>query len=618
MRKKNVRRKIKSSFNPSTIAERIAEAVLHDLSTPPHVHGEDRYVELYRDLQEKAILKKFTGCQRDPDLQAKAFESFYSRNRHLRKFNDVFAFQQRSGFTDDTMAGYVFPRARALVHQVLGDVTTEEVFHRCRHGSGATNGVPFLDTSVMAKWSLPLTATKRAAKTMHSYLSWDSHLKEAILADARESVVRYTIVEASLGDTVAKTVDKERMIAKEPTVNMFFQQGLMSVMYDRLADTGLDVKVLQHKHKILAKWGSVSGQLGTVDFSNASDCVILSLVRYLMPPKWYGWLTMCRTPKIDLGPYGEEVAECYATMGNATTFPVETLVFWSLAVACSMWSSRTTSHRNSPRRSPFHYLPSVEEKAGVSVYGDDCILPTEVAPLFIEVCKLVGFEVNQEKSFIDPQVRFRESCGGDFFHGRSMRPFYIGDPINTKRSALEPWLYTMMNGICEKYIQYFGCLTYLYEKRAFEVIADVFREYKLKLKLVPMAYPDDSGLHGPDSLRLLRTYRFTPAKVYSGEHGLYSFSYCRFQYWEQRPRSEEIAYRQWLKKPLIGRLVDSDNLARLVKSGLFPELSKNVAVELRTLRDEDPFLDSSIRKKGGYIIARVEMGQNPFSSVRVD
>ena len=98
-------------------------------------------------------------------------------------------------------------------------------------------------------------------------------------------------------------------------------------------------------------------------------------------------------------------------MGNGFTFEMETLMFWALTKAVCLVLG----------------LPSSIED--VSVYGDDIICPVEAVPLLKEVFDHVGLTFNAKKShWVGP---FRESCGGHYYDGREVTPFYVKKPIRT-------------------------------------------------------------------------------------------------------------------------------------------------------------------------------------------
>jgi hypothetical protein len=91
--------------------------------------------------------------------------------------------------------------------------------------------------------------------------------------------------------------------------------------------------------------------------------------------------------------------EKFSSMGNGFTFPLETLIFWSLAASCC------------------------ESDVEASAFGDDLIVPTYAYGLLTEVLRSAGFLVNQTKSF--HKGPFRESCGKDYFRGTDVRPAYM-------------------------------------------------------------------------------------------------------------------------------------------------------------------------------------------------
>jgi hypothetical protein len=102
----------------------------------------------------------------------------------------------------------------------------------------------------------------------------------------------------------------------------------------------------------------------------------------------------------------------FSTMGNACTFPVESLLFLSIAIA----SVLTVRGRRGTKY-------SVESLRGeVAVFGDDIIIPVDCRELFIEALEILDFKVNTSKSFWSGN--FRESCGIDAFRGHDVTPAF--------------------------------------------------------------------------------------------------------------------------------------------------------------------------------------------------
>lgn len=204
--------------------------------------------------------------------------------------------------------------------------------------------------------------------------------------------------------TVPKKTDRDRVACKEPDLNMFMQKGLGNAIRKALLRTGINLND-QSINRSFALRGSQDGSLATLDLSSASDSVTTELVRLLLPVSWFTLLDSVRSPVTVID--GEEHSNwMFSSMGNGYTFELESLIFLALARAVS-------------------YFRGV--RGIVSVYGDDIICPTETASYLTWVLGYFGFQVNTEKSFTEGP--FRESCGGHYWNGVDITPFYIREPI---------------------------------------------------------------------------------------------------------------------------------------------------------------------------------------------
>jgi hypothetical protein len=102
----------------------------------------------------------------------------------------------------------------------------------------------------------------------------------------------------------------------------------------------------------------------------------------------------------------------FSTMGSACTFPVESLIFLSVAIACVL----------TERRLPVT-VKSIEGLEGeVAVFGDDIIVSTDCRESLILLLEALYFKVNTSKSYWNG--KFRESCGVDSFGGVDVTPAY--------------------------------------------------------------------------------------------------------------------------------------------------------------------------------------------------
>jgi hypothetical protein len=600
-----VANKKKTFFDPLASATKLAEAINSDMLSDKAVQSDDRYARVYREAQYASTLKKFEVDGNKEVLEKEALRSFVHRNHNMGDLSALLRLNAERGIDDSSIVGFVLRRAQQVISWVLGDITADEVFLACRHSGGVTRGISFQDTSVTEKSLTRWSVTENARSTLQAYFHYDIRYREACLPGTYglPCPSMFDIVRGSRGTSVPKDLTERRFICVEPTGNMFLQQGLMLMMYNRLKSVGLDVTTLPDQHIWLAFLNSISGSDATVDFSKASDSVLLWLIRMVFPPKWVTWLEATRSPEVEIFDTWHEL-HVYATMGNATTFPVETLVFWAIGVGVSMFERAKKHYPSKPwRYASLLSLPA--DRARVSVFGDDCILPVSIVNDFIFVTKQVGFQVNPKKTFLDRGPSFRESCGGDFHHGRDVRPFYMKAPTATTREGFESWLYTILNGVSKKYISYFGRLEYVYEKEIFRLIFSWFTASRLLVKVVPAGFPDDSGLKGLDGFRLARAY--LPEKgispVSRSEHGTYHFKFLRFRYKKSRVLDDGVSYAIWLKKrsyPLpfsarpFGSIECTYSYGRAYLGQLFREVDK----------DRIEILDTPIRKIGVYEVSR--------------
>lgn len=232
--------------------------------------------------------------------------------------------------------------------------------------------------------------------------------------------------------TAPKDATKERAIATEPAINVVFQLGLNEELCDLLkfaeapeirafhkragrvivrASKGVDIQNGKFIHMRRAMMASSSGASATLDATNASDSVCYNLVKLATPTRWFGCLAALRSVfTLMPGKAGERDRwvrlEKFSSMGNGFTFPLETIIF--AALCCEALASVG--------------LPHTLGK-DVYVYGDDMIVPSDGVRVVTAVLAFCGVSLNREKSFSDGN--FRESCGGDYFNGSLVRPFYL-------------------------------------------------------------------------------------------------------------------------------------------------------------------------------------------------
>ena len=225
---------------------------------------------------------------------------------------------------------------------------------------------------------------------------WADHLRLSGLEP------RY--VEGNVLFTVPKNSEIDRVAAKEPDLNMFLQKAFGNQIRTCLKRVGIDLND-QRVNQELARVGSITGSLMTVDLSSASDSVTIELVRRLLPPDWFYYLDLVRSKQTDVDGIAH-VNEMFSSMGNGFTFELESLLFYSITRAVAFFRG---------------------VRGQISVYGDDIIAPSELSLDLTSALVFCGFRLNESKSFWTGP--FRESCGKHWYGGRNVSPFFIRRPF---------------------------------------------------------------------------------------------------------------------------------------------------------------------------------------------
>ena len=217
---------------------------------------------------------------------------------------------------------------------------------------------------------------------------------------------------------VPKTLSTPRLIASESTCLQWTQQIIRDFLYNQVSSTCLSSFIdfgRQDKNGALALEASMDGSHATIDLSNASDRISCwhverlfrrspSLLRAVQSTRSV-WVEqeICRfSPRY-------HYLRKYSTMGNATTFPVQSLFFLCLALGSVL---HTRGLKVSDR--------IMRRIAGdqVRVFGDDIIIPDDCSGLMVELLQHLELKVNVRKTFTEGN--FRESCGVDAFNGHNV------------------------------------------------------------------------------------------------------------------------------------------------------------------------------------------------------
>jgi hypothetical protein len=218
--------------------------------------------------------------------------------------------------------------------------------------------------------------------------------------------------------TVPKTFNSLRTITVEPCLSQFLQQGLNALIREEIPRCRVLRKCLaltdQSKNQQLALLGSRTGKWATLDLKSASDLLSLRLINLIFDrhDALRHALVACRSEVVKSDSVQIDVLK-YAGMGNATTFPVQSVTFAIVALAAMLdQESRSPTLRN---------LVAISSK--LRVFGDDIIVDSKFVNRVVTWLEMFGLKVNTDKSFA--KGNFRESCGVDAYKGVNVTPIYL-------------------------------------------------------------------------------------------------------------------------------------------------------------------------------------------------
>lgn len=379
-----------------------------------------------KNLRQVLMLCKKMALDEESDvlLDAKAKRSFYQTDEIARQVE----IPDRIAHMIGLVSRLVLPN---LDSQDFG-------MANYKHGPGAV----YEGLSSNQKWSKLFDGIREDAfdTGLFGYEMFAIDLKDV---SKRVATTLSRLDQSTLGDvasrssarliSVPKNSTARRTITIEPLLKQFCQQGLNTVLRDNISKCAVLSNCLaltdQSKNQQLALEGSLYGNWATIDLKSASDLMSQKLVKLVFGSKeaFYSLMMESRSSHVDTKEKTYELAK-FAGMGNALTFPVQSVVFAILGI-CSIldYAGRKPtwgSVRRASRR--------------LRVYGDDIIIDTKYAHQVVSWLEQCGLKVNTDKSFLGGY--FKESCGVDAFKGVDVTPLYLRhrpDNASTEPSALK-------------------------------------------------------------------------------------------------------------------------------------------------------------------------------------
>lgn len=359
---------------------------------------ESKYVDENTDppeIRRERAIKKWLGVEernRKTNLRVTAYTPtiFWSERENAQR-----------GFPTQVGPHEILAVAASLIEVVIGYAPPDDIFLTGGFTGGATTSRKKRTETLASKFQGKLDATPSCYEVVkpaiEDAMAWTLYTPE---------VLEPRLVKGNIMFTVPKSAVIDRVCCKEPDLNIFFQKAAGNEIRKCLKSrAGINLND-QSINRGLAEKGSHTGKLATIDLSSASDSLSRELVRRLVPPAWYKLLDSLRCRKTFIEGRSR-LNEMFSSMGNGFTFELESLVFWALARATQVLSGFNTEE--------------------LSVFGDDIIVPTTIASRVITVLTWCGFTPNAKKTFV--RGPFRESCGGHYYWGLDVTPFYLRRPL---------------------------------------------------------------------------------------------------------------------------------------------------------------------------------------------
>jgi len=342
-----------------------------------------------RFLRQLLLFSYKAYVQHDNKTTQQAFETFAATNEEVGDFGSSFS----------KASPILLQLARKHVHSVL---------YRFKHKNLEPSHGPGASTTPKARWTKWYTQIERLYPYSDYYACYfnSDHLAEF------EHNLTDEHIEAKL-IAVPKDSRGPRLICVHPSEAIWLQQGLRREL-ERVISLRRDCKGPWPSGRVhfdnqevngrIALISSKSRKYATLDMKEASDRISDVLLQSLMG-RHYKYFGCCRAqkyvaPQSGLSGFDSNI-HSYAPMGNATTFPVQSLVFW--AICCA-----SMQHKG------FH------QPGAVFVFGDDIIVPTSQIENVINGLEMFGLVVNKGKTFW--RSHFRESCGVDAYKGINVTP----------------------------------------------------------------------------------------------------------------------------------------------------------------------------------------------------
>lgn len=263
----------------------------------------------------------------------------------------------------------------------------------------------------------------RSGANRFRFPHWSNKLQAVFPYDAHACYNAWAVAEREFVNherpskliAVPKTARGPRLICSEPHALQWCQQAVWHYLHTTVRDSWLRSFIdfrNQGASQALVRRASRDMSLATIDLSSASD----RLSCWCIERFWVSNPTVLRALHATRSRYLVDTISRertylglrkFAVSGSALTFPVQSLFFLGVALACVASDAPTERELRT-------------WKGVVRVFGDDIIVPNSVYADMVRLLQYLGLKPNEAKSF--HLGHFRESCGLDAYKGDDVTP----------------------------------------------------------------------------------------------------------------------------------------------------------------------------------------------------
>lgn len=394
----------------------------------------------------------------DPETQAKL--SFYEAEQQCYETNwRITNYLEGKVVPLHPLVEEVIDKARMYISKAVGRCPAVDDL-KLRFGPGATSqthGESVTLADKLCAYPELTMDSRRYASVLEKSPIWAKLISEA----HPESVIQYRAFPDDFGNlrefykfapkltrgdrftTVPKKATTHRGIKTQPHTLSCIQLAYGTHLSDVIERIGIPKVIAKQVHAEMARQASLTGEFCTVDLASASDTVAKRVVELLWPSDWHECLSELRCAETYIVPPPYRLVESlspevlgigfatgrprwhvnqqFSAMGCGFTFELETITFYAIARAASD-------------------VVDGRLKEPVYCFGDDIIVTSQSSTLLLQTLSFLGFTPNRKKTFVG--VGFNESCGGDYFRGQFVRPYFLKD----KPDEPHQWM-SVCNGI---------------------------------------------------------------------------------------------------------------------------------------------------------------------------